>query len=114
MSTRSPSTSPAIAVCAGSDCAADERKRFRRLRRALDGLDVVETKCLGVCHGPVAVLAPVSATPVVIERIKSKHAAEVAEHARQGTTPTATSVLRIVEKDKPRAKAIAKARKAAA
>lgn len=109
MTTRSAET-PAVAVCAGSDCAKDERKRWRALVTELEDLDVVRTKCLGLCEGPVAVLAPESEKPVVVEGIKRKHAATVADHARRGTRPGKDAGLKVVTKKKRRAKAIEKAR----
>lgn len=109
MTTPSPEAPP-VAICAGNDCAKDERTRFKALVAALEGLDVARTKCLDVCDGPVAVLDPAGEKPVVVEGIKSKHAPKVAKHARHGTRPKDGSKLNVVTKKKKREKAIRKAR----
>ena len=104
-------TSAPIAICAGSDCAKDRRKDFRRLRDGLRECDVVTTKCMGVCHGPVAVLAADSESPVVIERIRSaKQVKALRRLARRGGD--VPDRLRQVQKPKKRRKAIARARMA--
>ncbi len=61
-----------VALCAGSDCAKDQRKAFRRLAESLAdaGVEVTRTRCLGVCHGPVAVVAPDAESPVVVQRLR--------------------------------------------
>lgn len=101
-----------IALCAGSDCAKDRRKDFRRLRAGLDGCDVVMTKCMGVCHGPVAVLGAQTDRPVVIERIRSgkqvKAIRRLADHG--GDVPRR---LQQVTKPKKLREAITRARTAA-
>ena len=105
------STTGSIAICAGPDCAKDRRKDFRRLRDGLGDLDVVITKCMGVCHGPVAVLAADSESPVVIERIRSaKQVKAVRRLARRGGD--IPDRLREVHKPKKRRKAIGRARAA--
>lgn len=97
-----------VALCAGSDCAKDRRKDFRRLRAGLDGVDVVTTKCMGVCHGPVVVLGAQSETPVVVERIRSaKQVKALRRLARRGGS--VPDRLRVVTKPKKRRKAIARA-----
>lgn len=63
---------PTVVVCAGSDCAKDERANFKALLAALDGnADVVKVKCLKVCHGPVAIYDDAKGSPVVIEKLRS-------------------------------------------
>lgn len=67
-----------VAVCGGSDCAKDERAAHRALVASLltTGATVTRTKCLGMCHGPVAIVDPLGrhGTPVVVEKLrKPKH-----------------------------------------
>lgn len=102
-----------LAVCAGKDCAKEERKRYRRVLDAMRGVDLVRTPCLGVCEGPVVVIHPLGDTPVVVQRVKKSHVAELRRHVEQGTTPSPSSELRLVTKPKKRAKAAARARRAA-
>jgi hypothetical protein len=104
-------TCPAVAVCAGSDCAKDQRKRFRRLLDALGDLDVLKTRCLDVCKGPVAVLEPAAEKPVVVQSVKRKHLEELRWHVVEGTRPGERTELDLT-KGKKRAKARKKVRKA--
>ena len=72
-----PSTDPrplTVVLCSGSDCAKDERKAYRSLARQLDDADVefVCSPCLGVCHGPVAVVGDERGRAVVLQKIRSK------------------------------------------
>lgn len=100
-----------ITVCAGSDCARDQRSNFKKLLAELDGSDVVRTKCMGVCHGPVAVVDAAGDRPVVIQRIRSrKQARAVLELATGGGS--APDRLRLVVEKKKRRKAVSRARAA--
>ncbi len=107
---------PVVAVCAGKDCARDQRKQFRLLVDALDGLPggIVKTKCMGLCNGPVAVVGPCSESPVVVRRIRKRPGRDA--FLRLVTDPEATGStgLDLVRKPKKRAKAIAVARRAGA
>lgn len=63
-----------VVLCSGSDCAKDERKAYRSLARRLNEVDaaVVRSRCLGVCHGPVVVVADQGGQSLVQQRIRSK------------------------------------------
>lgn len=101
--------SGSIAICAGPDCAKDRRKDFRRLRDGLGDCDVVTTKCMGVCHGPVAVLGADSERPVVVQRVRTaKQVKSLRRLARRGGD--VPDRLRQVTKPKKRRKALARAR----
>lgn len=65
---------PCVVLCGGDDCAVDEVSAHRKLRSALldAGVAVVASPCLGVCHGPVAVVVVPAGQPVVLERLKKK------------------------------------------
>lgn len=58
-------------LCTGKDCRNADGFRVveRELRRVGD---VRELPCLDVCDGPVVVLDVRSATPVVIERVRTR------------------------------------------
>ncbi|MEM9607367.1 MAG: hypothetical protein AAGA99_08080 [Actinomycetota bacterium] len=76
-----------VVLCAGSDCAKDERTAFRKLRDVVrdSELEVVHSRCLGVCHGPVAVIDRAGEEPVVLRRIRRGAARRVVvELARTG------------------------------
>ncbi|MEM9711838.1 MAG: hypothetical protein AAGA17_06420 [Actinomycetota bacterium] len=72
MGTDQDGSTGCVVLCAGSDCAKDERRAFRKLREAVrqSGLDVVPSRCLGVCNGPVVVVDPVGERPVVLRRVR--------------------------------------------
>lgn len=101
-----------MAVCSGKDCARDERKAHRSLRSVLsdDGLDVVPTKCLGVCHGPVAVVVSPSGRAVVVEKLKKKgRQRALADAVRSGRLKRAAAAGPVVRKSKRRKKALSRA-----
>lgn len=85
-------------LCVGSDCAADERSAHRKLREALcrQEVPVVDAPCLGVCHGPVAVVEPVGSSPVVVRRVRRGRArraiVELGRSGRLGPDATELSV----------------------
>ena len=62
---------PIVALCVGGDCR--RAKGAGALRRALGGrCEIVDVRCLGVCDGPVAVVRPTSATPVIVARVRGE------------------------------------------
>jgi hypothetical protein len=64
----------AIGLCTAKDCRG--RDEFGEVRRILaERCTVVELSCLDICKGPVAVLHPPDAEPVVVKRLRSRKAA---------------------------------------
>lgn len=62
---------PLVAMCAGKDCRA--RKEFPAVRKELAACgDLLQVDCLGLCAGPVVVVAPAADQPVVISKVRSK------------------------------------------
>lgn len=62
---------PVVAMCAGKDCR--KRCEFPKMRDSLDKqCDVVDLKCIGLCNGPVVVVDPAGAKPLVYSRLRSK------------------------------------------
>ena len=57
-------------LCNGKSCRGDARERLSAELRAA-GVPVVSSRCLKVCHGPVAVV-PVGGRWRVVERIRDK------------------------------------------
>lgn len=80
---------PRITVCAGPDCARDERKAYKDLvdRAQGAGVELCRTRCMKVCHGPVAIL-DVDGSPVVVSRLRgAKDRAAVVEGSLSGRLP---------------------------
>lgn len=69
-----PCTTATVALCVGKDCR--KRNEHRLLRRDLrrNGTDIVDVACIGVCAGPIVALDPYSATPTVLQKLRSKRA----------------------------------------
>ena len=66
------STKPAanvVGLCSGKDCRRSHE--FSAMKHALSRCEVVETRCLDICDGPVVILAPLSAEPVVLSKLRS-------------------------------------------
>lgn len=63
-----------VVLCGGSDCAQDQRRSHQLLARRLDdvGIEFVRSRCLGVCRGPVAVVADERGSAVVVSKVRSK------------------------------------------
>ena len=103
-----PST---VVVCAGSDCAKDERRAFRDLVSSLAGAGatVAKSTCLGVCHGPVVVLDPTGRRPVVVERLRKRKAIRSLVGGLSSSRADVTGGARIVAKKRAK-KAIRRAR----
>jgi hypothetical protein len=74
----------AIGLCTAKDCRG--RDEFSAVRHVLvERCAVVELSCLDICTGPVAVLHPPDAEPVVVKRLRSRKAARAAaRYAEQG------------------------------
>ena len=105
-------TRPVVAVCSGSDCAKDERAAHKALLRGLrdeSGIDVVTTKCLKLCHGPVAVL-DVRGTPVVVDKLRKPKRRRAAIAAATGDPDALSSLSSRVVDGKAARRAIERAR----
>ncbi|MEM9516587.1 MAG: hypothetical protein AAGA42_17195 [Actinomycetota bacterium] len=63
-----------VVVCRGSDCAKDQCDAYRSLVRRLEnaGVEIAMSPCLGVCHGPVAVVVDEHRRAVVVNKVRSK------------------------------------------
>ena len=87
-----------VALCAGKDCR--KRKEFGTLRNDLDGrCDVVELTCVGICSGPVVVVAPASKQPLVFAKLRTKQDRRaVVELALRGGKPAKRLRSRAVSK----------------
>ncbi|MEM8711958.1 MAG: (2Fe-2S) ferredoxin domain-containing protein [Planctomycetota bacterium] len=107
---------PAVALCCGKDCVKD--KGFAELREALsERCDVRETRCLGLCKGPLVILnaptceASLSADvePVVLKRVaKPKQRRDLLKAILDGA-PLSERLRRRVVNGKARRSALAKA-----
>lgn len=78
-----------VVVCGGPDCAKDCRKDFRALVSTLRdaGVDHRTSKCLGVCHGPVAVVRRPDTEPIVVRRIRKASARDGVVAVSEGAKP---------------------------
>jgi hypothetical protein len=62
---------PSVALCCGKDCVKDTG--FAELRDALTrDCDVRETRCLGICKGPMAIIGPGAKKPRVLKRLRKR------------------------------------------
>lgn len=62
-----------VAMCAGSACR--KRPEYAELRRDLSSeVELVRFGCVGICTGPVVVVAPDGARPLVVARVRSAKA----------------------------------------
>ena len=102
---------PTVALCCGKDCVKDEG--FAELREALRrGCTVRETRCLGVCKGPMVILEPDSKKPRVLKRLrKGKHRRDLLALLFEGEGMSARLQRRLA-KGKKRRSALRKAKRA--
>ncbi len=62
-------TPPTVGLCTGKDCRRSPE--FPEMKSALSRCDVVETRCLDICDGPVLILDPLSDDAVVLSKLRS-------------------------------------------
>jgi hypothetical protein len=62
-------TPPIVGLCAGKDCRRS--REFEGIKRAVSRGEVVETRCLDICDGPVVILDPMSDDAVVLSKLRS-------------------------------------------
>lgn len=104
-----------VVLCSGTDCAKDERKAFRSLVRRLDdaGVEMVQSRCLGVCSGPVAVVADDRGCAVVVKKVRSKtRRKRLASAITSGDLTGAAEAAPLVDKPKRRDRALRRAGRA--
>lgn len=110
-----PRTDPAplsVVLCGGSDCAKDQRGAYESLARRLDdvGVDFVRSRCLGVCHGPVAVVADERGRAVVLSKVRSKgRRKRLVSTIASGSLSGAAAAVPQVDKAKRRDRALRRA-----
>jgi hypothetical protein len=63
------STLAVVGLCAGKDCRRS--REFGDLRSTLTRCTIVETRCLDICHGPVVIVGPQTADPVVLSKLRT-------------------------------------------
>lgn len=101
-----------VVLCSGSDCAKDERKAYRALRSQLSDADLVveRSECLGVCHGPVAVLVDHAGRSVVVKRVRTdKQRKRLVAAASEGRLGKARDAAPASPGDKKRKRALRRA-----
>lgn len=59
-----------VGLCAGKDCRRSHE--FSEMKTALQShCQVIETRCLDICDGPVVILDPLSDDAVVLSKLRS-------------------------------------------
>lgn len=103
-------TAARVLVCGGPDCAKDRRDDRKALVAACAeaGVAMRSTKCLGLCHGPVAVVVRPAGKPIVVERIRRRRHRRALVAVANGRRLD-RDVLRVPRKAKRRRRALRRA-----
>ena len=73
------STTTTVGLCAGKDCRRSHE--FAEIQGALSRCQVVGTRCLDICDGPVVILEPLSNDAIVLSKLRSaKDVRDVQRH----------------------------------
>lgn len=94
---------PSAALCTGKDCR--KRPEYSKVREALaEHCTILELKCVGICSGPVVVAHPMSDTPLVVAKLRSKkQRRQLLRVIEEGGAPPPELAQRIVGKAKRKA-----------
>lgn len=91
----------AVALCTGKDCR--RRAEFEDLHDLLTGIPHVETRCLGLCNGPVVVVDPRAHHAIVLAKVRSpKQRRDLRRMIERGDRPTKRLAPRVVSGSKRR------------
>jgi hypothetical protein len=69
MTARTSAATTIVGVCVGKDCRRSHE--FAAMQGALSRCQVIETRCLDICDGPVVILQPLSDEPIVLSKLRS-------------------------------------------
>lgn len=100
-----------VGMCSGKACR--KRSEHAQLHDRLSAeADVVRFGCVGVCEGPVVVVAPPAGQPVVVARVRSPKAQRDLVRVVRGSELSHRLARRVVDGSKS-SKAVRRARRAA-